>query len=228
MSTTPTTNYGWQKPVSGTEIDTWGVILNSLFDAVDAKMKEVADAAAAAIPAAAPTGSVMDFFLNAAPSGWLELAGQTVGSASSGAAYANAAAQNLFTAMWNSHDNSICAVSGGRGASAAADWAANKQLTLIDQRDRFRRSYKSGGDSAAIGVQQADQMQQITGNIGKVINHGGATVDGAFTSGSSENEYAGGTGPIVQVAFDSANSSGARTGTTTRPVNIAYLTCIKL
>jgi len=35
MSTTPTTNYGWLKPVPGTEVDTWGAVLNALFDAID-------------------------------------------------------------------------------------------------------------------------------------------------------------------------------------------------
>ncbi len=62
--------------------------------------------------------------------GWILWIDSTIGSATSGADYANADAQNLFTKLWTNCANAQCPVSGGRGASAAADWAANKTLSL--------------------------------------------------------------------------------------------------
>lgn len=38
MSTTPTTNYGWLMPDPGTEIDTWGPIVNQIFEDIDAEV----------------------------------------------------------------------------------------------------------------------------------------------------------------------------------------------
>jgi hypothetical protein len=41
MSTTPTTNYGWLYPDDGTEEDTWGPILNTLFEDVDNEVFDI-------------------------------------------------------------------------------------------------------------------------------------------------------------------------------------------
>ncbi len=68
-------------------------------------------------------------------SGWVRCNGRTIGSATSGPSeYANSGAQNLFTFLWNNFSDGTCPVVGGRGASALADWNANKQITLLDFR----------------------------------------------------------------------------------------------
>jgi hypothetical protein len=67
---------------------------------------------------------------------------RTIGNASSGAAIAASWTQTLFTHLWTNYTQSQCPVltsAGGastRGASAAADWAANKRITLFDYRGR--------------------------------------------------------------------------------------------
>lgn len=67
---------------------------------------------------------------NSTQPGWIPLNDGTIGSASSGATTrANADTINLYTVLW-SYSNTICPVSGGRGANAAADFAANKTLRL--------------------------------------------------------------------------------------------------
>lgn len=67
--------------------------------------------------------------------GWVRQNALTIGSAVSGASErANNDTQNLFLYLWNNYPNSKCPVVGGRGASASADWAANKQMTLPDKR----------------------------------------------------------------------------------------------
>lgn len=68
--------------------------------------------------------------------GWIIAAG-TIGDASSSATNrSNADCEALFTLLWNSWSNSQAAVSGGRGASAAADWAAHKRIAVPDLRGR--------------------------------------------------------------------------------------------
>jgi microcystin-dependent protein len=70
-------------------------------------------------------------------SGFVRMNGRTVGSATSGAAErASADVEALFTYLWTNLSNAACPVSGGRGATAAADWAANKTITLLDMRGR--------------------------------------------------------------------------------------------
>jgi hypothetical protein len=81
------------------------------------------------------TGSLKAKYGTGSLSGWVRLNGRTIGSATSGATErANADCQALFEYLWAADAN--LAVSGGRGASAAADWAANKTITLPDAAGR--------------------------------------------------------------------------------------------
>ncbi len=73
----------------------------------------------------------------AARDGWVRLNGRTIGNASSGATErGNADASGLFAVYYALFSDTVCPVSGGRGASAAADFAANKTLTLPDLRGK--------------------------------------------------------------------------------------------
>lgn len=72
-------------------------------------------------------------------SGWVRINGRTIGNASSGASErANADTQALFIYIWTTYSeptaNVVCPVVGGIGASALADFNANKQITLKDAR----------------------------------------------------------------------------------------------
>lgn len=67
--------------------------------------------------------------------GWAAANGLTIGNAASGATNrAGAETQLLFAFLWGTCPDSQCPVSGGRGASAAADFAANKTIVLLDLR----------------------------------------------------------------------------------------------
>jgi hypothetical protein len=69
--------------------------------------------------------------------GWVRANGLTIGSAGSVATErASADCQNLFIYLWNNFTNTQCPVPGGRGASATADYAANKTITLLDMKFR--------------------------------------------------------------------------------------------
>lgn len=67
--------------------------------------------------------------------GWAKANGTTIGNASSGATQlASATASALFSWLWTNFSNTQCPVSGGRGASAAADFAASKTIQILDMR----------------------------------------------------------------------------------------------
>jgi len=97
-----------------------------------------------------PTGASLDFWGSTAPVGWVLMDGRTIGSAASGATNrANADTEDLFTLLWNSMANAEAPVSGGRGASAAADFAANKTITIPDLRGRVVAGLDNMGGSTA-------------------------------------------------------------------------------
>lgn len=82
--------------------------------------------------------------------GWVRDNGRTIGSASSGATErANADTSALFVYLWNTFSDTICPVSTGRGANAAADFAANKTITLPDKRGYIPGGLDDMGNSAA-------------------------------------------------------------------------------
>jgi len=69
--------------------------------------------------------------------GFVRMNGRTIGSATSGATErANADTSVLFAYAWNNYSDTICPVTTGRGVSAVADFAANKQIGVIDMRGR--------------------------------------------------------------------------------------------
>ena len=93
-------------------------------------------------------GDVKAKYGTGALTGFVRLNGRTVGSATSGATErANADVQTLFEYLWTADAN--LAVSGGRGASANADWLANKTITLPDFRGRVPGALDDMGNSAA-------------------------------------------------------------------------------
>jgi microcystin-dependent protein len=95
----------------------------------------LADLIAAGVPIAT-TGDVKLTLKTAADTGWIMCNDQTIGNTASGATYANANAQALYTLIWTNVGNAYAPVTGGRGASAAADWAAQKPLQLLSAMGR--------------------------------------------------------------------------------------------
>lgn len=78
--------------------------------------------------------------------GFVRCNGRTIGSATSGATErANADTTALFAFLWGADAN--LAVSGGRGANAAADYAANKTIALPDCRGRAFAGLSDMGSS---------------------------------------------------------------------------------
>lgn len=85
----------------------------------------------------AATGDIKFRMTAETVTGWVKLNGLTIGSATSGATgRANSDTQNLFIYLWTNCTNAHCAVPGGRGVSALADFNANKQITLPAWQDK--------------------------------------------------------------------------------------------
>lgn len=114
-------------------------------------------------------GTVAHFRRTTAPDGWVIEDGGTIGNVSSGATTrADDDTEALFTLLWGQFSNSVLAIqdsSGAastRGASAAADFAANKRLPLFDSRTRFLRGSDNslGFDTGlTVGASQSDVLK---------------------------------------------------------------------
>lgn len=111
-----------------------------------------------------PTGTMADYVGSTAPTGWVLLSGRTIGNASSNATNrANADTATLFALLWDSFTNTELAIvdSAGspstRGASAAADFAANKALPVPDLRGRTAFGKDDMGGSAANRIAAAQK-----------------------------------------------------------------------
>ena len=82
--------------------------------------------------------------------GWVRANARTIGSgASSGVERANADTQALFEYLWATYSNTICPVGSGRGASAAADFNANKSIATPDMRGCAGAGLDDMGNSTA-------------------------------------------------------------------------------
>lgn len=100
---------------------------------------------------------------------------RTIGNAASGATErANADTEDLFVFLWNSLANAQAAVlPSGRGASAGADYAANKTLSLPNLKSAFPLGLSDMGDTAN-GLLSA-----------AVFLHGGATTPGSIVGANT-------------------------------------------
>jgi hypothetical protein len=94
------------------------------------------------------TGDIKVKYGTGVLAGFVRCNARTIGSATSGASErANADTQVLFEYLWNTDPN--LTVSTGRGASSAADWAANKTIALPDWRGRALAALDDMGNTAA-------------------------------------------------------------------------------
>lgn len=114
-----------------------------------------------------PTGAMWQYLGTTAPTGWVRGNGRTIGNASSSATErANADTEDLFEFLWDNFADAQCAVSSGRGASAAADYAANKTITLPDLRGRSFFGLDDMGATAAARLGAIITDETTNGAVG--------------------------------------------------------------
>lgn len=161
-----------------------------------------------------PTGVVAPYAGTTAPSGWLLMDDGNIGSAGSGADSASDDNEDLFTLLWNAdsgHDNLAILTSAGgastKGASAAADWAANKRLNLPLTQGRAVAGAGSGASLTARNEFDTDGVETVSLTAAQNGPHTHTTPQGI--SGSGTNAYAASTGGGATSTASGASGSGS-------------------
>lgn len=102
------------------------------------------------------TGDAKLTFKATADTGWIMANDGTIGNAASGATTrANADTENLFKMLWDNIADTHCPVSGGRGATATADFEAGKTIALPKALGRALAVAGSGSGLSARALGQA-------------------------------------------------------------------------
>jgi hypothetical protein len=181
------------------------------------------------------TGDIKFRMANTSLSGFVRLNGRTIGSGASGATErANDDTNALFAALWAALANAEAAVSGGRGASAAADWAAGKTLTLPD----WRRSgplglYDMGntaltpnakatvpsGKSTTPGAAIGAEVHTIT--TAELAAHGHTASSTVSDPGHAHTVPTGGAPASAAAGVIAAAAGGTTTGASTTGITVA-------
>lgn len=200
-----------------------GEIESNVDDALAAALASVAASIAALTGFL--TGDLKITMATAIPGGWLLMNGSTIGSAASGGtARANADTEALFTLLWDGYTNVQLVIqdSAGapttRGASAAADYAANKRMPLFDGRDEF---FRMASATNILGTKYADSVKDHTHTSQLYIKGGAAWSTGSVGSGPFTDPAATGSGTTGVAAPNNG-------GTETKPRNLAVNVFIKL
>lgn len=108
---------------------------------------------AQAFSGGASTGDYEHTLRSTPKAGYIFMLGQTLGDDASGADLEGSDYQNLYTFYWDNLVDTDAPVSGGRGVSASADWAAGKTIQIID-----------GSRLVQIGKGPSDRIGQIIGS----------------------------------------------------------------
>lgn len=178
------------------------------------------------------TGWLQPIYGTGVVTGFARCNGRTIGNAASGATErANADTSALFVFLYNADTN--LAVSGGRGASAAADYAANKTIALPDFRGRTIAGLDDMGNSAAgrltatyfgtaatvLGAAGGlESHTLVAGNLPPYTPSGSVSVGGTITAQAPVRQYAT-TGANVNTQLSLASNVGADAGTLSIPVS---------
>lgn len=164
------------------------------------------------------TGDVMWLDVSGTRSGWVRDNGRTIGSATSGASErANSDCQLLFLYLWGTYSDTLCPVVTGRGATAAADWGANKQITLPD-----KRGYVPGG-LTDMGNSDSSRLASVPFSVGSATAAGSLCGEARHTlsiaempshdhGGSATPAIDGGSSANIQYISPSSGSSGFAAG----------------
>ena len=196
------------------------------------------------------TGQIALWYGTGVQSGFVRANGRSIGSSiSSATERANADTQALYSFLWSADPN--LAVSGGRGASAAADWAANKNLALPDYRGRAIAGLDDMGNAAAgrltasyfgtaatvLGAAGgAESKVLVTGNLppytpaGAIINgaisinHDAAAANSSTTGGGAFS--IGGSNASISASQAASTFTGTAQGGASTPVSITQPTIL--
>lgn len=168
--------------------------------------------------------------------GWVRSNGRTIGSPSSGATErANADCAGAYAFLWDSFSDAECPVGGGRGASASADFAANKPIGTLDMAGYLMGGLDAMGSSAANRLQVSTTITTSLGSATATVASAAGLARGMYVvattipagvtitaiSGttitlSSGTSVTAGTGTAARFSFfTDAQTAGAKAGSPT-------------
>lgn len=186
------------------------------------------------------TGDIKSTYKIVADTGWLMLDDTTIGSVASTATHKSATYQSLFLLLWNNINSAYTTVSGGRGGSAAADWAANKSITLPKALGRAMGVAGAGASLTTRNLGQtgigAETYTLGTLNLPAYTPIGTISIAGIsvtsparayVTTGASDNTHlsagsnnGGDIGTFASTVSGTATFSGSAQGGASTPINI--------
>lgn len=161
------------------------------------------------------------------PPGWLLMDGNYFGSADSGALYTSSEYWELFRLLWTNTDDTRLPIQtsvGGastRGASAIADWRANKRLQLPSHAGRAPLA-KPGVDGSGTGSYLGENVGGLNHTHDTKAHYHSVGAGASLTTGTESNYHthvwttAGGTFAVAAGAarfvYDAQGSSNLSTG----------------
>jgi hypothetical protein len=205
-----------------------------------ASVKAYVDAAIAA-GAGFNTGAGLLTLNDVAPAGWVLFNDGTLGDASSGATTrANADCSALFQLLWNKTVNADCAVSTGRGANAAADFAAHKTIALPKVLGRALCIAGAGASLTSRNLGKIVGEETHTMTLGELVAHSHGVNDPTHAhstvgdSGIEGSGFSGGNNTTTVNTGSSATGITIQSTGSTTPFNImqpsafAFFVIVKL
>ena len=106
-----------------------------------------------------------------APWGKLPMNGTVTVAKTSGGTFNSAIYARVYTYLYDNYSDSVAPVAGGRGASAAADFAANKTITIPDHADFVMMGISAAGNITAAGATAGADTVAAAGTNGVTGSH---------------------------------------------------------
>ena len=165
------------------------------------------------------TGDLIWSPVSGTRSGWVRANGRTIGGSASGATErANSDTQSLFEYLWTNFSNSFCAVSGGRGASATADFNAGKAIATLDMRSKGIFGLDDMGNSS-VGVTGASTIAATAVGASTytiaLANLPATTLSHSLTVNTTISSVSGGAQAVVVKDVNTGTNSVSKPSSTT-------------
>jgi hypothetical protein len=163
MTDSLTPNYGWTKPTSGADNDTWGTLLNADLDSIDTDLKVVSDATTAAQSTAsgAATAATAAAAAAAAAQGSANTANATAGAALTAANAAVPKGGGLMSGELEIGDANFALAL--RGGNPTIQLTAN--LVMVYNRSNGRLYFINGAGTPIFSIDYTDGTIRAAGSI---------------------------------------------------------------